>query len=214
MREFLGSQEDLTGKARIRNAALELFAAQGVSNTTMRQVAEVAGVTPGLVVHHFESKRGLHRAVDRLLIELVSSALEGVSTEGTPRDVARRRNERIEDLFVENPVLVDYLRRSLLENNEASDALFDRLLEFSRAELRSLREAGLSRSDVDLDMHSLGVMLRMLGPLLLQPLIDHIERYTQKSSESEKGDRRPPSPTIEVVVHYPPADRSGTPQER
>lgn len=213
MREFLGSREDLTGKARIRNAALELFAAQGVSNTTMRQVADAAGVTPGLVVHHFESKEGLHRAVDRLLMERVSHSLEGVTTEGTPQEVAQRRNESIGALFVDNPVLVDYLRRSLLENNEASDALFDRLLEFSRTELRSLREAGVSRSDVDLEMQSLGVMLRMLGPLLLQPLVDHIERYTHKSLELENGDGGPSLPTIEVVVHYPSTDRSGAPQE-
>lgn len=207
MQESLSSQADLTGKARIRNAALELFAARGVSNTTMRQVADAAGVTPGLVVHHFESKVGLHRAVDRLLIERVSRILEGVFTEGSPREVAQRRNECIEGLFRDNPVLVDYLRRSLLENSEASEALFDRLLDFARTELRSLREAGLSRSDVDLEVHSLGVMLRMLGPLLLQPLVDHIERHMRKASESENGAGQL-LPTIEVLVHYPPDDRS------
>src|SRR5947209_13632787 len=42
---------DLTGKARIRDAAMALFAKQGVAATSLRAVARAAGVSPGLVVH-------------------------------------------------------------------------------------------------------------------------------------------------------------------
>ena len=59
------ANEDLTAKARIRNAAFELYAAKGEANTSVREVAQAAGVTHGLVVHHFVNKEGLHRAVQQ-----------------------------------------------------------------------------------------------------------------------------------------------------
>jgi len=43
---------DLNAAARIRNAALEGFAANGVAATSIRDVAAAAGVSPGLVQHH------------------------------------------------------------------------------------------------------------------------------------------------------------------
>ncbi|MCW3019463.1 MAG: hypothetical protein JWN10_1771, partial [Solirubrobacterales bacterium] len=41
-------ETDLTAKARIRDAAMELFGAKGVAASSMRAVAGVAGVSPGL----------------------------------------------------------------------------------------------------------------------------------------------------------------------
>ena len=64
MRTTLALDSDLTTKARIRDTAMELFGAEGVAATSLRSVAAAAGVSPGLVVHHFGSKQGLVRAVD------------------------------------------------------------------------------------------------------------------------------------------------------
>ncbi|MEZ5096013.1 MAG: helix-turn-helix domain-containing protein [Nocardioides sp.] len=55
---------DLTARASIRNAALRLFAERGPEGVTVREIATEAGVSPGLVVHHFGSKDGLRAAVD------------------------------------------------------------------------------------------------------------------------------------------------------
>src|SRR5277367_4652746 len=62
---------DLTAKARIRNAAMELFATKGAANTSIREVAAAAGITHGLVVHHFANKDGLRQAVRQHAIELL-----------------------------------------------------------------------------------------------------------------------------------------------
>jgi len=48
--------QDLTAKARIRNAALDLYASQGEDRTSMRAIAAAAGVTVGLLVHHYGTK--------------------------------------------------------------------------------------------------------------------------------------------------------------
>uniref|UniRef100_UPI0013D78043 TetR/AcrR family transcriptional regulator n=1 Tax=Fodinicola feengrottensis TaxID=435914 RepID=UPI0013D78043 len=58
------NEDDLTARARIRNAALRQFADKGVKGTTIRGVAEAAGVSPALVQHHFGSKEQLREYVE------------------------------------------------------------------------------------------------------------------------------------------------------
>src|SRR5699024_6895304 len=61
---------DRTAVSRIRDAALSEFAAHGVARATMRSVAEAAGVSAQLVVHHFGSKEGLAAACDEHVLQL------------------------------------------------------------------------------------------------------------------------------------------------
>ncbi|MFJ8595198.1 TetR/AcrR family transcriptional regulator [Streptomyces sp. NPDC093598] len=58
------------------DAAIELFAQQGVRGTGVAAIAERAGVTPSALIHHFGSKDGLVQAVleeaDRRALERLS----------------------------------------------------------------------------------------------------------------------------------------------
>ncbi|MCL2464089.1 MAG: TetR family transcriptional regulator, partial [Micrococcales bacterium] len=54
---------DLTARARIRDAAIECFAEQGFA-ASFRTIAQRAGVSPGLITHHFGSKQALRAACD------------------------------------------------------------------------------------------------------------------------------------------------------
>lgn len=58
------------------DAAIELFAQQGVRGTGVAAIAERAGATPSALIHHFGSKDGLVRAVleeaDRRALERLS----------------------------------------------------------------------------------------------------------------------------------------------
>ena len=61
--------EDLTARARIRDAALRLFGDRGTDGTTIRDIAATAGVSGGLVRHHFGSKEGLRDACDAYALD-------------------------------------------------------------------------------------------------------------------------------------------------
>jgi AcrR family transcriptional regulator len=63
--------EDLTAKARIRDAAMQLFGEVGYERATTRAIAERAGVTSGLIRHHYGSKERLLAACDEWIIELI-----------------------------------------------------------------------------------------------------------------------------------------------
>ena len=65
------SSPDLTARARIRDAAIECFARQGFA-VSVRAIAAHAGVSPGLVIHHFGSKAGLREVCDAHVIGLVA----------------------------------------------------------------------------------------------------------------------------------------------
>ena len=71
--------DQLSTVERIRRAALASFAVHGTAATTLRAVATAAGVSLGLVQHHFATKSGLIKAVDdhvlALLIEELSQPI-------------------------------------------------------------------------------------------------------------------------------------------
>jgi AcrR family transcriptional regulator len=61
---------DLTAAARIRDAAIEQFGQLGFA-VGLRAIAEAAGVSAALVIHHFGSKEGLRKACDDYVAEEV-----------------------------------------------------------------------------------------------------------------------------------------------
>ena len=63
--------EDLTARARIREAALEHFAHEGYERATIRAIAQTAGVSPGLLRHHYGSKDALRVACDDYVFEML-----------------------------------------------------------------------------------------------------------------------------------------------
>ena len=74
------SAEDLTARARIRDAALRLFAERGMDGATIRDIARAAGVSAGLVRHHFGSKDGLRAACDSYALDQIMRIKEQAVT--------------------------------------------------------------------------------------------------------------------------------------
>ena len=57
------SDQPATGRARVLDAAAQLFVDQGYPATTLRQIATTAGIKAGSIYHHFDSKEALFVAV-------------------------------------------------------------------------------------------------------------------------------------------------------
>ena len=64
------SADDLTATARIRDAAIEQFGQHGFG-VGLRVIAEAAGVSAALVIHHFGSKDGLRKTCDDFVAETI-----------------------------------------------------------------------------------------------------------------------------------------------
>ncbi|GAB3556271.1 transcriptional regulator RaaS [Arthrobacter tumbae] len=63
-------RSDLTARARVRDAAVQLFGRSGF-NVSVRTIADAAGVSPGLILHHFGSKQGLRETCDDYVLQKV-----------------------------------------------------------------------------------------------------------------------------------------------
>ena len=66
------ASDDRTAVARIRDAAIEQWGEHGF-NVGLRSIAEAAGVSAALVIHHFGSKEGLRKACDDYIAEEIRS---------------------------------------------------------------------------------------------------------------------------------------------
>ena len=64
------SADDLTAVARIRDAAIEQVGQHGFS-VGLRAIAQAAGVSAALVIHHFGSKDGLLQVCDDYILEQI-----------------------------------------------------------------------------------------------------------------------------------------------
>jgi TetR/AcrR family transcriptional regulator, regulator of cefoperazone and chloramphenicol sensitivity len=176
---------DLTAQARIRNAALESFAARGVGATTIRDVASAAGVSPGLVQHHFGTKDGLRKAVDQFVLAdarwTISDLPDAIDERAA--EFARRMGEVMRD----RPAAMLYLARAASEGDELGLATFKAVVEFGVPQLRAMEKAGQLASDLDLEWSVLQLLLFNLATILFEPAISHA---LGESLQTDDGRRR------------------------
>lgn len=141
----------MTARARIRDAALARFGADGVAGTTVRAVAADAEVSAALVLHHFGSKEGLRQACDEYVLHGIKSGESGdlgsVLQAATP---VRR-----------------YLARALLDGTDSASALFDEIVARTRDWLAGGEAEGWVRPAADPHTRAVTYVSWLLAPLLL-----------------------------------------------
>jgi AcrR family transcriptional regulator len=180
-----GVPDELTAYARIRNAALELFAARGVAATSIREVAQAAGVSPGLVQHHYGTKAGLQKAVDEFVVE---DALWTIAD--LPEPLEERSAEfaaRMGAVIRDRPESVRYLARAASEGSELGLRAFQEIVDFGVREFRAMENAGQLSPDLDLEWAVLQMLLFNLSTMMFQPAIEHA---LGESIMTEEGRRR------------------------
>ncbi|TMR90406.1 TetR/AcrR family transcriptional regulator [Nonomuraea basaltis] len=128
--------EDLTARARIRDAALRHFGEHGFEKATTRGIAETAGVSPGLLRHHFGSKQALREACDAHLVKLISRINEQASADTAAGGVSGV-NYVAASLAALGPYQ-RYLARALTEG--WAEPVFDAMVQMSEQWLAGLDE--------------------------------------------------------------------------
>ncbi|MDN5877747.1 MAG: TetR/AcrR family transcriptional regulator [Brevibacterium aurantiacum] len=103
---------------RIRTAAISEFAIHGFTKSTIRSIASAAGVSPGLVIHHFGSKEGLRTACDNHVFDAIAEAKAANAEYAT----------RVMQMIFDDPSMamnIDYLMKSLLDPSEHGQRYFE-----------------------------------------------------------------------------------------
>lgn len=152
---------EMAAKDRIVDAAIDLFGERGFKAVPIKAVAELAEVSPSLVMHHFGSKAGLKSACDReaaaTFKKVKTEAVEaGAIPPGLMFDLARRSNH-----------IVLYLFRAFVEGGDDTDALFDQLVEDSLDYTARAEALGLVHPSADPHARAVIFLVQGMGTLLI-----------------------------------------------
>jgi AcrR family transcriptional regulator len=135
--------EDLTARARIRDAAIRRFGAAGF-DVPVRAVAAEAGVSPGLVIHHFGSKEKLREVCDDHVLRVIREAETDAFTQRAPADWLHQLAA-----LDEFAPLVGYLVHALLAGGELAATLMQRMTEDAVEYLAAAVAAGTIKPSRD-----------------------------------------------------------------
>ncbi len=180
--------EDLTARARIREAALRHFADEGYERATIRSIAQTAGVSPGLLRHHFGSKEELRRACD----EYVSGMLRRVNAQllGDPGDAAgaHRASKRFQR----------YIARALVDGSATAGPIFDEMVTLTEQWLARADETRPDPPAVDRRIRAALVTAMAVGIPLLQ---EHVSRAMGTDMFAPEGDRLLALGLLDIYSH-------------
>jgi AcrR family transcriptional regulator len=161
--------DDLTAQARIRNSALALFAERGAAKTSIRDVARAAGVSPGLVQHHFGTKAGLQQAVNDFVLADATAVLADLPTDSGERSAEFAA--RMAAVARERPGGILYFARLVSEGDEVGLEMFKGLVGSALPRLREMEKAGQLTEGLDLEWAAIHVVMFNLASFLFEPAI-------------------------------------------
>lgn len=181
--------EDLTARARIRDAALRLFAERGTDGATIRDIAKAAGVSAGLVRHHFGSKEALRAACDSYALERLMRIKEQVVLEGQGAD-----SGFLPAVHPTVLALYRYLARALLDGSPAAASMFDDMVELAEQWLTRYHP-GQSADPRAYAAVLVAMQIGMLG------MHDHLSRALGADILSPEGHLRMSRGTVDLHSH-------------
>ncbi|MEU1983356.1 TetR family transcriptional regulator [Nocardia sp. NPDC019395] len=138
------SSDDLTTRARIRDAAVVLFGEQGFG-VGVRAIAKAAGVSPGLVNHHFGSKEGLRRECDDYVRGVIRESKMSYMNRPSTGNLLQQLAE-IEEFA---PVIA-YMMRSFQAGGQLAGVLFEHMVEDVEQYLEAGVASGVLRKPRDI----------------------------------------------------------------
>jgi AcrR family transcriptional regulator len=155
------SVDDLNTHARIRDAAITCFASRGF-DATVREIATRAGVSAGLITHHFGSKDALRAECDaEVLRHVLELKVETIRLSPTQ---AIARAAQLDDYGA----TFGYTLRSVREGGEAGRAFLRSMIDDAREYTAAAVEAGIVLPSRDPEGRLELLVTQAIGGMILQ----------------------------------------------
>lgn len=152
---------DLTARARIRDAAIECFAEEGF-DAGLRTIAVRAGVSPGLITHHFGAKAALRGECDAEVLRQYRALKSDA--------VARPSAHLLEALTAPgmSATILVYILRAVLAGGRSAEDFLDHLIADARPVMAEGVAVGLVRPSRDEEARLRYLTYQTLGALVVQ----------------------------------------------
>ena len=184
--------DDRTTEARIRDATIELVAERGLPAFTARNVAEAAGVSPGLVIHHFETMSGLRKACDRY----VAAEIRRIKAEAAAKGVAYDPMESFKQQSAGLPVSL-YIASVLTESSPEVDELVDEMVADAADYSQQMVENGLLKPTAYPEGRAAILVAWSLGNLMMR---NHLKRLLGVDIARTPGDPADAAPYMGPMI--------------
>jgi len=160
---------DLTARARIIDAAVAVFAEQGAS-ASMRAIAAAAGVSPGLITHHFGTKEALKAECDeRVLDTYTDMNMAGIADPIGSMDVLEETDpEQVRHM----ETLTQYVMRAFLDGGPTAQQFYGRFLSRIRDIMTAAAASGMVRQICADETYVRYLAASNLGFMLVQFVTD------------------------------------------
>ena len=135
--------DDRTAIARIRDAAIDQWGRQGF-NVGLRTIAEAAGVSAALVIHHFGSKDGLRKACDDHIAEIVRESKTESMRSADPANWLAQVAE-----IDEYATMMAYLVRSMQSGSDLAKSFWQRMIDNAEQYIEEGVAAGIIKPSRD-----------------------------------------------------------------
>lgn len=190
-----GRTADLTTRARIRDAAVARYAREGFG-VGLRAVAEDAGVSAALIVHHFGSKAGLRAACDAHVLQVVREAKEQALVTGGTQELLLQLASM--DQYAP---LVGYALRTMQAGGAAAREFVEHFVADAEVYMAEAVAAGTMRPSRDEQARARYLTVQGLGALLLDMTLHPLDDPTDVVGALHRYRDRMMLPAIELFTH-------------
>ncbi|GEL93687.1 TetR/AcrR family transcriptional regulator [Cellulomonas composti] len=189
-----GPSSDLTARARIREAAIECFVEDGFE-TSFRTIAQRAGVSPGLITHHFGSKDALRAECDEAVLREYSAFKHEAVDMPSPR---------LMSLLVEPgraATLAVYMLRAIHAGGEPARDFLEHLIDKARGVMAHSLEAGIIRPSRDEEARLRYLTSVTLGAMLVHFVTSPVTTPDDFVASMHEYQRDHLLPLLELFTH-------------
>ena len=198
--------DDRSTRARLRDAAVAVFARDGFG-ATVRAIADAAGVSPGLVIHHFGSKDKLRAECDEYVLTRTreENRRQLENNPGTaPFAAIVAQLDVVEDA---GPRMI-YLVRSLQDGGGMARELLEPLATDAEVTLRAGVADGTIKPSVDEAARARHLMAQSMGALLVDVVLHPPDDWSDSGAILRAYVERALIPATELAVHGVMADET------
>ena len=161
------SPRQLARQASILTATRELLAEQGYAGTTMRNLADRAGVVPGTLYNLYKSKDDLVQAALAEILDDVSEQAIAQSRPGLDR--VRRFAEVTARTLEENPAYAEAMGRALFRGeaeHALTEMLYHRTIRMLVGELAVAQQLGEVLAQIDIACYAKHIAAQNWGVIM------------------------------------------------
>ncbi|MGH7664487.1 MAG: TetR/AcrR family transcriptional regulator [Gemmatimonadaceae bacterium] len=184
--------DDPTTRSAILRAAEQLFAAQGFTATSTKQIAAVARVNSALLYYYFGSKDNLYAETLEAVFGDMTEQRRRHTPVGQAPDVTLRALVQLLASFMSaRPNAPRLLARELLDHGTGLSDAGSRVPEFAAGMLRQLAEVvsagqrgGSLRAEVDPELAAISIIGQVVYWFVAQPAVSSV-----RSANEGKGSR-------------------------